>query len=404
MSDYMRLAEQDKELAQVLIFNGKGDLMGHHGVNGRRIFEANGGSAVYRRDLGRTLVEFSACDFRNVPLDRRVVRIIRTELQSFGDTASTASLTFEGVQAGIEHMANENQVDPRADWFDKLDWDELDRWAELPKRFGAEDNPYNQAVLSMIFRAIAGRQRHPGTKFDYLIVLNGKQGIGKTRAVQAIGGEYYAQAPVLRSLRLKQEFMEETAGAIVVEMAELAGLRSVDNSLIKGFLSSGSDKARLSYAESAAELPRTWIMIGTANHFDAAYDSSGYRRFPIVQCNEAIDVAWLKENRDQLIAQGKALGGNLYLPDDLQAQVEIVAQELRPKTREEEVLEELYSGRATPIPANELRQDLRQSGIFNHQPRRIMEIMQTLGFSKTRRAGGWFWISNAKEKAAQEAK
>ena len=59
--------------------------------------------------------------------------------------------------------------------------------------FGAEDTAYTQAVCALMMKAHVQRIRVPGSKVDHMVVLEGPQGIGKSRALEIIGGDGYAQ-------------------------------------------------------------------------------------------------------------------------------------------------------------------------------------------------------------------
>lgn len=58
------------------------------------------------------------------------------------------------------------------DYLDSLTWDgveRIDRW--LIDYAGAEDTPYVRAVGRLMLLAAVRRVRHPGTKFDEMVVL-----------------------------------------------------------------------------------------------------------------------------------------------------------------------------------------------------------------------------------------
>ena len=58
----------------------------------------------------------------------------------------------------------------------------------LPRCFQADDTPYVRAVTRKVFAAAVARIFRPGTKFDSVLVLDGKQGIGKSTLFRELAG------------------------------------------------------------------------------------------------------------------------------------------------------------------------------------------------------------------------
>ena len=77
---------------------------------------------------------------------------------------------------------------PIREMFDALPpWDGVHRADTLLIDYlGAQDNPYVRAVTRKVLCAAYDRVFNPGIKYDYMVVLNGDQGIGKsTMSVKA---------------------------------------------------------------------------------------------------------------------------------------------------------------------------------------------------------------------------
>jgi predicted P-loop ATPase len=91
----------------------------------------------------------------------------------------------------IQLCAQERSFHPVRDYLDELKWDglqRLDSW--LPRYLGADDSPYARAIgrLFMIGAVAAvARVYEPGCKMDYVLVLEGQQGAGKSRACDTLG-------------------------------------------------------------------------------------------------------------------------------------------------------------------------------------------------------------------------
>jgi putative DNA primase/helicase len=91
------------------------------------------------------------------------------------------------VEQAMVFEAGTQRFHPVREWLDSLQWggkERLDTW--LSAAFGAADTPYHRAVGAKMLIAAVRRVRQPGVKFDYLPVLEGNQGIGKSRAVRCL--------------------------------------------------------------------------------------------------------------------------------------------------------------------------------------------------------------------------
>ena len=78
---------------------------------------------------------------------------------------------------------------PIKDFIESVPWDRQERLDTLLIDFlGASDNAYTRAVTRKTFTAAVARIYEPGIKFDHMLVLNGKQGIGKSTLFSRMGG------------------------------------------------------------------------------------------------------------------------------------------------------------------------------------------------------------------------
>ena len=80
-----------------------------------------------------------------------------------------------------------NQVHPVRDYLDSLTWDgapRVDRW--LITYGKAADTEYTRAVGAIVPIAAVRRVRHPGSKYDEMLVLESEQGKLKSSALQAL--------------------------------------------------------------------------------------------------------------------------------------------------------------------------------------------------------------------------
>jgi hypothetical protein len=212
----------------------------------------------------------------------------------------------ENVQEALERRCEANRFDPVADYFASLQWDHkprLDRW--LIDYLGAEDTPLNRSFGRKVLIAAVRRVRQPGCKFDFMLVLEGPQGAGKSLALKILAGsdDNFSDAPIKWDDPQAQQ--EAVNGVLIYEVAELTGLRKADVEHVKNFLSRTTDKVRPAYGRYRVDRPRRCIFIGTTNGgASAGYlsDPTGARRFWPVAVG-LIDLEALRRDRDQLWAE-----------------------------------------------------------------------------------------------------
>src|SRR5262245_9184169 len=97
----------------------------------------------------------------------------------------------------------------------------------------------------------------------------------------------------------------ETAGVLIVEIAEMHALTKTTASATKAFLSRRLDRFRPPWGKHPVTLPRQCVFAGSINPAVGGYlkDPTGARRFWPVACQGMIDRDGLEEVRDQLWAE-----------------------------------------------------------------------------------------------------
>lgn len=185
----------------------------------------------------------------------------------------------------VINVSMQNKRNPVAEWLDSLTWDGTERMDTLLMCFlGCEPTDYNMAVMRLFMFGAIARAYHPGTKFDYMPVLIGQQGIGKSMFLRRLGvrSEWYCDN---FNTITGDDAAEKLRGLWIAEMAELlATKKQKDVEGVKAFLTSTVDTIRPKYARETEQRPRACVFCGTTN--DAAFltDSTGNRRFLPIEC------------------------------------------------------------------------------------------------------------------------
>jgi hypothetical protein len=99
-------------------------------------------------------------------------------------------------------------------------------------------------MKSLVKRAI-----DPGSEVQWCLILEGPQGIGKSRALEAIGGRFYAE---VQSSIWSVDFMREISrGAWLAHMAELSQIRGGSVESVKQIISRPEDRYVDKYEKEA---------------------------------------------------------------------------------------------------------------------------------------------------------
>ncbi|SIR00585.1 virulence-associated E family protein [Pseudacidovorax sp. RU35E] len=183
----------------------------------------------------------------------------------------------------------------------------LDSWLPLalhhtPASVGADTYDYLCLVGRYLVLGMVQRAMHPGCKFDYCVVLQGRPGSRKSTLVEALAGAtWYADAafdpteplgPVLKDCWL-------------YEVSELSAMRGHELAALKQQISSTADAYRPAYRGHFVQQPRQCVFIATTGSTDYL-NAAGNRRFWPVPVVADIDVEWVRANRDQLFAEAVA--------------------------------------------------------------------------------------------------
>jgi predicted P-loop ATPase len=214
------------------------------------------------------------------------------------------SVTVNVAAVAAETVAKYHSFHPIKDYLESLAWDGVERVANFAAGYlGAEDTPYHSAVSRCLFIAAVARIMQSGCKADYVPILEGAQGKGKSTAIALLFTPWFSDD--LAELGTKDAAMQVRV-AWGIEIAELASMTRGEIERVKAFITRRVDRFRPSYGRRVIEVPRQSIFIGSTNSEAYLKDETGGRRFWPIRCGADIDLKAIERDRDQLWAEAVA--------------------------------------------------------------------------------------------------
>jgi predicted P-loop ATPase len=311
----------------------------------------------------------------------------------------------------VEDEARRHGFHPVRDYLDAQLWDGTPRIDQWLARYGeADDTPYVRAIGSIVLIAAVRRIRHPGCKFDEMVVLESPQGQLKSTALAtlAVDAAWFSDdLPLNADTKI---VIERLAGHWIVEAAELKGMRRGDVEHLKSFLSRQTDRARLAYGRLPTIVPRQCVIVGTTNSDAYLRDSTGNRRFWPVRVGR-FDIAALARDRDQLWAEAahrEAANESIRLDPSLWPAAGDQQEERRVEDPFVEMLAARLQGMVGKLRAAEVWEIV---GVLPGQRTqdhnaRLGEAMRALGWRRTKlRFGGgpeWCYVRGTKDEQQRQ--
>ena len=272
------------------------------------------------------------------------------------------------VDSALSLHSEKYKFNDVVDYLNSIIWDGKARLDKLLVDYlGAVDSEYTKAVTRKAFVAAVARALDPGCKYDTMLILSGKQGIGKSTLLDKMSKGWFNDN--IRTFEGK-EASELLQGAWLVEIGELDAFKKSDVARIKQFLSQRTDRFRAAYGRFVKEMPRRCVFFGTTNQTEFLRDDTGNRRF------WAVDVGILKPTKniwedldneiDQIWAEAMVcwkLGESLHLSGEL-AETSMEVQEAHMESNAKEgIIAEFLE---LLIPRDWSKYTLEQRIVFLH--------------------------------------
>lgn len=310
------------------------------------------------------------------------------------------------VAETVEVIARENAFHPVRIYLEGLAWDgtsRIDDW--LTDLLGAAGNDYTRLVARFFLIGMVKRVMEPGCKFDYCLVLEGRQGMFKSSALRVLGGPWFKDTDL--DLQNK-DAMTALQGAWLYEIAEMDSLTRAEASKQKSFLSRQVDEFRPVYGRREVRLPRQVVFAGTTNSWEWNKDPTGGRRFWPIEVTD-VDLQALAAQRDQLFAEALVeyrKGAPCY-PDREQQRVLFDPEQLARQQSEgyvDALHDWVYARTSDFSMAEAVRDGLQMdySKLTRDVQTRVGNALKVLGCTRVERRNGTvrFWYRPPTRKAA----
>lgn len=204
------------------------------------------------------------------------------ELRGYFEHFYEGFKSVSSINDALAILKNRNSCNVAKDYFESLNWDGKQRLDTLIIDYlGAENSEYIKQVTRKAFTAVVARAiTEKAIKFDNMIILTGKQGIGKSTLLSKLAGDWFTDNIVDFN---SKDTLLLLQNCIIAEVPELQGFNKADSNRLKQFLGQKTDKYRAPYERREEEHPRHCVFFGTTNDDEFLRDSTGNRRYWPIQ-------------------------------------------------------------------------------------------------------------------------
>lgn len=249
-----------------------------------------------------------------------------TALQTYIQQAAIPRIGREKIDSALLlHARGSFSFHPVREYLRALAWDGVPRLGSFPvTHLGATLGRQPQTYVTSAFTAWAisavARIEQPGCQADYVVVLEGGQGVRKSSAMRLLASDAWFSDSLPHDLGHK-DAAAHLHGKWLIELPELAQFRRSEIETVKAYITRRIEKFRPSYGRHEIAFPRQCIFVGSTNAQEYLVDDTGNRRFWPINCGQ-VDLDAIARDRDQLWAEAVTLyqsGAIWYLPPEIEA-------------------------------------------------------------------------------------
>lgn len=211
----------------------------------------------------------------------------------------------------LEHIKDLPRQSVIADYISSITWDgvpRLDTW--LPDLFETT-NPNAGRIGRLVMCGYYSRLMDPGSKFDHMLILKGRQGIGKSTAFEIMGTWPMHNGHV--SMSVEDLAKKDTTGynkrriATVINVDDMEQLKFKEQGKLKSMITTREEESRMMYTEHMLQNKMACIYVASTNQDFILSDTTGLRRFLPVHVTKVKlrgqPYIWSTQIRDQILAE-----------------------------------------------------------------------------------------------------
>lgn len=244
-------------------------------------------------------------DTNRIMVGEEIAEPGRTEMEIanyFQHNLGMEKISNKMITQCIEAMAKKNSRSPFLEYIQSQTWDgkpRIDSW--MIDHWGVEDSKYAREISSKWLVSAVARMIKPGTKIDWMLIVVGPQGTGKTTMPSIF---FKGLSRNLYGEHDNKDLHMLLHSGLCVGFDELDSFGKRESSNLKAMITTNEDAFRPPYGASVEIFPRRFTLYGCGNRYEfLQHDPSGYRRYAVLEVSRLLDFARLEGERDQLWAE-----------------------------------------------------------------------------------------------------
>ena len=258
----------------------------------------------------------------------------------------------------LEVVAGEHSYNPLKDYLESCESEykklvnQREPFDILRHYLNIKDDEYNRIIMDLFFRGAVAKVFDPTVKFDFVLDLTGRQGVGKTQFFEGLFTHKYFTT--VETFTDKDDKARMVRNWCVFD-DEMVASKKASFSELKKFITETKLEFRPPYASSDRRLPKSFIIVRATNDHDYLNDLTGERRFLVAEVHK--DTAYKgrkwteKDRRNFWGAMVVAWKSNQSLT--LTDEQEKLVNEVRSRYKfVDEILEDFERYLDTPYPKN----------------------------------------------------
>lgn len=189
----------------------------------------------------------------------------------------------------LEVVAGEHSYNPLKDYLESCEseYKELvnqrDPFDILRHYLNIKDDEYNRIIMDLFFRGAVAKVFDPTIKFDFVLDLTGRQGVGKTQFFEGLFTHKYFTT--IETFTDKDDKARMVRNWCVFD-DEMVASKKASFSELKKFITETKLEFRPPYASSDRRLPKNFIIVRATNDHDYLNDLTGERRFLVAEVHK----------------------------------------------------------------------------------------------------------------------